>query len=303
MELVRCFWYAEALGKLRMDQAFIAGSLRLVSEGWQLERTEQDWLAGIVRASAPLLRAKLGVVGAIARASAESSADLSVVPYAEGVPSEVFAVTEGLVAYSRATNEMRRNFARRAPAMTFSDFSCYPDLRSLLKPAGLKDVAVLFAGSVVGTSLAIVAPHQERYYFSKGEHDVLAAVMTQLGNAAACFQFAKHGTADPAELVGVLQPQAASVEVRCGELLAFGLDTKDIAQALHISPEAARKHISNAMRRLGVRTRGDLVMRLKGKPREADQCKVHSTPAEIENRLLSASGASDDDRTAYLARR
>lgn len=42
-------------------------------------------------------------------------------------------------------------------------------------------------------------------------------------------------------------------------LIAMGLDTGDIAAELHISPETVRTHVRNAMGKLGVHTRAQLV--------------------------------------------
>ena len=39
----------------------------------------------------------------------------------------------------------------------------------------------------------------------------------------------------------------------------MGLDTGDIAAELHISPETVRTHVRNAMGKLGVHTRAQLV--------------------------------------------
>jgi DNA-binding CsgD family transcriptional regulator len=42
-------------------------------------------------------------------------------------------------------------------------------------------------------------------------------------------------------------------------LVALGRDTREIAGELHISPETVRTHVRNAMAKLGVRTRAQLV--------------------------------------------
>lgn len=75
-----------------------------------------------------------------------------------------------------------------------------------------------------------------------------------------------HGDSDPAEdFNSILSPVPQSVEDRCADLLALGLDTKDIAVALEISVDAARKHISNAMKRLGASCRQELIeSRMRG---------------------------------------
>jgi DNA-binding NarL/FixJ family response regulator len=42
-------------------------------------------------------------------------------------------------------------------------------------------------------------------------------------------------------------------------LIALGLETIKIAEQLHISPETVRTHVRNAMSKLGVHTRAELV--------------------------------------------
>ncbi|GAA1160402.1 hypothetical protein GCM10009664_30610 [Kitasatospora gansuensis] len=59
--------------------------------------------------------------------------------------------------------------------------------------------------------------------------------------------------ADPAQLLRLLTPR----ETQALALLATGLDTRAIAEQLGISPGTARTHLHRAMRKLGVRTRGE----------------------------------------------
>ena len=57
-------------------------------------------------------------------------------------------------------------------------------------------------------------------------------------------------------------PQAASLTVREREvvaLIALGQETNRIAEDLYISPETVRTHVRNAMAKLGVHTRAELV--------------------------------------------
>lgn len=242
-----------------MDRPFEHGVLTLLSEAWRTERAEQAWLKGVVEAATPLLQPELGIVGAIARAGRASAADLSVVPYAQGLPNELFTVMDKVVTFSRSTNEMRRNFAARAPVMTFSEFSCYGELVELLAPVGIRDVAVLFTGPVFGNSLAIAANYRERHYFTPSQRATLCAAVAQLSIAFNAQRYAHAAEGCREELSKVLVPEQASVELRCAELLALGLDTKEIAVALDISPDAVRKHISNGMKRHGVQTREQLI--------------------------------------------
>ncbi len=244
-----------------MHDTFEMGVLKLLSEAWQTERAELDWLRGLVEAATPLLAPDRGIVGAIANAGRASPRDLTIVPYAQGLPNELFAVMDKLVQFARSTSEMRSNFASRGPLMTFSEFSCYPELMRLLAPVGIGDVAVLFTGQVFGSSLALAANYSERRYFTPPHKAALCAAASHLAVAfnAQRFVHAPEGNREPLEKL--LQPEQGTVELRCVELLALGLDTKEIAQALDISPETARKHISNSMKRNGVRTREQLIER------------------------------------------
>src|SRR5688572_10364125 len=119
-----------------MGSPFEMGVLKLLAEAWQTQRHERDWLRGVVEAAGPLLAPDLGIVGAIAKAGRASPADLSIVPYAQDLPGELFGVMDQLIGFARSTSEMRRNFASRAPVMTFSEFSCYGRLVELLTPVG-----------------------------------------------------------------------------------------------------------------------------------------------------------------------
>lgn len=249
-----------------MSSSFEIGILSLLSEAWRTEREESAWLQKLVAAAGPVLQPDLGIVGAIAKAGRASAADLTVVPYAEGLPNELFTVMDKVVAFSRSTNEMRRNFASRAPVMTFNEFSCYAELRRLLAPVGIGDVAVLFTGPVFGCSLAIAANYRERHYFTPAEHATLCAAVSQLSVAFNAQRFAHSPEGARDDLSKVLLPGQTSVELRCAELLALGLETKEIAVALDISPDAVRKHISNGMKRHGVQTREQLIERVAGGP-------------------------------------
>jgi DNA-binding CsgD family transcriptional regulator len=248
-----------------MSTSFERHVLGLLAEAWQTQRPEANWLAAVVNAASPLFAPDAGIVGAIAKASHDSPADLSITPYAQGVPNDVFPVIGKLVEFSRASNDMRRNFASRAPVMTFSDFSCYAQLAPLLEPVGVKDVALMFTGPVFGSSLSLAAAFTQRYYLTPQQRAVLSAATPQLAIAFNAHLFAQREASHPEDLAKVLLPEQASVELRCAELLALGLDTKDIAQALDISPEAVRKHLSNAMKRRQVSTRVELVEQLTGR--------------------------------------
>jgi hypothetical protein len=242
-----------------VDSKFEHGVLALLSEAWHTERVEHGWLKGVVEAATPLLQPDLGLVGAIARAGRASAADLSIVPYAQGIPDDLFRVMDKVVSFSRSTSEMRRNFAARAPVMTFSEFSCYAELAEMLAPVGIVDVAVLFTGPVFGSSLAIAANYRERRYFTPNQRATLCATVSQLSIAFNAQRYAHGAEGSSEDLSKVLVPEQASVELRCAELLALGLDTKEIAVALDISPDAVRKHISNGMKRHGVQTREQLI--------------------------------------------
>jgi DNA-binding CsgD family transcriptional regulator len=237
--------------------------LRLLAEAWQTQRPAAEWLRGVVEAVEPLLAPELGAVGAIVEAGQDQTKQLSVVPYARNLPHDLFPLIERLVTFSRSGNDMRRNFASRAPVMTFSEFTCYNTLKQMLAPAGIGDVAVIFVGPVVGTSLALASVHRERRYFLQPERRVLAAAAEQLRTAFACHRLASNGSASASELVNVLSPERISIESRCCELLLLGLDTKDIAEALQTSPETVRKHLSNSMKKQGVRTRDALTSKLR----------------------------------------
>ncbi|MBX3226123.1 MAG: response regulator transcription factor [Labilithrix sp.] len=235
--------------------------LRLLSEAWQVGRSEGEWLEGIVGAAEPILRPDMGIIAAIATASRASSSDLRIVPCARGMPDSLFGIVDELVTFSRADNQMRRNFASHAPVMTFSDFSCYARLREILESSGLRDVAVLFTGPLFGTSLAVAAGYRERRYFSPRERRLLGAAAAQLSVALDSHRIAHRRS--ERELALVLQPGHESIETRCVELLSLGLETKELAQAIGISFDAARKHISNSMKRHGVSTREALLERLR----------------------------------------
>lgn len=247
-----------------MSDSFEHGVLTLLSEAWQTERAEADWLKGVVEAADPLLKPDLGIVAVLAKAGRASAADLSVVPYGRGLPSDLFSVIGKVITFSRSTSDMRRNFACRGPVMTFSEFSCYSELAELLAPVGIRDVAVLFTGPVFGCSLAVAANYRDRHYFTPHHRATLSAAVSQLSIAFNAQRFAHGAEGAASELSKVLVPEQASVELRCAELLALGLDTKEIAVALDISPDAVRKHISNGMKRHGVQTREQLVERVLG---------------------------------------
>jgi DNA-binding CsgD family transcriptional regulator len=248
-----------------MSTSFDGRVLNLLAQAWRTERAEPVWLREVVNAAEPLFAPDAGVVGAIAKAGLESPADLSIVPYAQGVPDDIFPVIGKLVEFSRAANDMRRNFASRAPVMTFSDFSCYAQLTALLEPVGVRDVALIFTGPVFGSSLALAAAFTHRYYLTAQQRATLVAASSQLAIAFNAHRFAHGASSQGEELAKVLSPEQASVELRCAELLALGLETKEIAQALDISPEAARKHLSNAMKRRRVHTRVELVEQITGR--------------------------------------
>jgi PAS domain S-box-containing protein len=92
-------------------------------------------------------------------------------------------------------------------------------------------------------------------------HVDFAARMADIGGRRMAIYVAMAG-AEPEE--AVIARGAASLGLTERErevvtLIAMGLDTGDIAGELHISPETVRTHVRNAMGKLNVHTRAQLV--------------------------------------------
>jgi PAS domain S-box-containing protein len=87
-----------------------------------------------------------------------------------------------------------------------------------------------------------------------------AARLAEVGGARRAIYVAM--TLEPPELPP--QPSAAELTLTAREreivtLIALGRDTADIATELHVAPETVRTHVRNAMAKLNVHTRAQLV--------------------------------------------
>ncbi len=88
-----------------------------------------------------------------------------------------------------------------------------------------------------------------------------AARMADIGGRRmAIFVAMAGGESEPAAIArGAANLGLTEREREVVTLIAMGLDTGDIAAELHISPETVRTHVRNAMSKLNVHTRAQLV--------------------------------------------
>jgi PAS domain S-box-containing protein len=93
-----------------------------------------------------------------------------------------------------------------------------------------------------------------------------AVVESVAGGRLAIYTLTPAG-AKPVEGEGGLEISSASLTAREAQvvrLIARGLDTSEIATALHVSPNTVRSHVRNAMSKLSARTRAQLVAQVLG---------------------------------------
>ena len=78
-------------------------------------------------------------------------------------------------------------------------------------------------------------------------------------------------------------------ERRIAQLAAAGHSNREIAQALFVTQKTVEMHLSNAYRKLGVRSRGELPEKLRSAPERnaAEQDELTKEPGERSPRVRS----------------
>ena len=172
--------------------------------------------------------------------------------------------TTGLRRHRTTVTTTWRRPARASPF--YADF---------YRPRGLRHAEYLVITRTTGHAIGISAGRSERDY-SDREHDLLEHVRVPLGRAwrvawrtERLYAAAGRDLDDvPAEL-DIL----TDAERHVAALVMHGLDNAGIAEVLDVSVKAVEQHLTHIYRRLGVRSRTQLVIRIR-QSSDAESVKV-----------------------------
>ena len=236
--------------------------LQVLEAAWRMNEPSDVWLKRVVIAAHEALPADLGTIGVICETQGSSPSARALQPYAHCLREEFYPLLPKLADFATTTNQLRRDFACRRPVATFSSFRCYSQLLEIIGPAQIADVLVIFVGVILGESLSVATVHRQRRYVDEQEMKLLVALSEQLEKAFLCHRVSRAEGASSDRVAAALLPSETTDCDRACELLALGLDYKEIAEALETSDDVARRHIFKAMKACGVHSKEELIVAL-----------------------------------------